>query len=218
MEFISELAEENQHSWKAAGRSGRKRGTTWRFPASPPNRSRPPSSSPQEPKHADWGRVPGAGGISCHSPATQTSCHIWGDDPFRGHCLLGLGSDSGRPEMELGARRLLFQAQLWGLSAPGHPKARGDNPGTEAATSLRIPTTELGQHSGDYGSLPPLSARRQVGTGRSALRQALHRDGTGCWRGSRGEKGGPAGAPLPEGASPPAALPPRPAHLQVVLR
>lgn len=104
MGFTSELAEENQHSWKAAGRSGRKRGTTWRSAASPPNRSRPPSSSPQEPKHADWGRVPGAGGISCQTPATRPSCHIWGDDPFRGHCLLGLGSDSGRPEMELGAR------------------------------------------------------------------------------------------------------------------
>lgn len=90
---------------------------------------------------------------------------------------------------------------MLGVGVPGHPKAQRGNPGAEAATSPGMPATELGQHSGDSSSPFPLSARRQVRLGRLAPRQALHCDRTGCWRGSRGKKGGPAGNPLTEGAS-----------------
>lgn len=98
------------------------------------------------------------------------------------------------------------------VSPCGGPKARRGDPGAEAATSLRIPATEPGRHSGDCGSSdhprPPRDAKRD--------RVAQHRVRPSTETG-REAGGGPAsrraGRRAPhcrKGRTRPAALPPRP--------
>lgn len=114
--FISEL-EVQQHSYQGIGTPGTERGTTWRSLTSLPDRSGPPSPRSAG-TQTHWDCVPGAGGISWQTPATQCSCHhLWGMTPSRGHCPLGLGRPPG--DRSRGERRGVLQAKLSGVRALG---------------------------------------------------------------------------------------------------